>query len=534
MKKNILFILGILLISVLVLSFTNVVAVGEVSYCCERTTKNAWCQNSPPAVCSTSINPATGTEYRVAPTSCESTSYCRLGTCIDSEEGTCLENTPEIVCQENSGFWVAGDSSDISQCQLGCCLLGDQAAFVTQSRCERLSAIYGLDTNYRSDIQGEIECIMSASPNVMGACVLDREFQRTCRMLTKNECLDLQGSESVEFHEGYLCSAESLGTICGPDPDRTTCVEDKDGVYFVDTCGNNANIYDATKATNKEYWTYIQDRGESCTLTSSNANSCGNCDYLAGSTCKAYERGNSRTVNPNYGNFVCADLSCEYEGDSYQHGETWCSTALGADENLPGSEHYRLVCYDGEVSVEPCAAFRQETCLQSESNEGYKTAACRMNMWQDCVVQENKKDCEDAQDRDCQWLVDESIVRDKNGRLLNYDKNKEELFSGSGLDRGEMAACVPLYAPGFEFWTEGEADDRCEIANEICKVKWERGLIDDWDPTINSGCLHSDWEGQRNNLCVAIGDCGSSLNYIEEEGYFTIKDLFEGNYKPEG
>src|SRR3990167_5306844 len=73
--------------------FTNsasVSAVGEAVSCCEKAVNGAFCQNSPPAECDSN--------FRIAPTSCESTSYCKQGTCFDSQEGTCLEGTPQLVC----------------------------------------------------------------------------------------------------------------------------------------------------------------------------------------------------------------------------------------------------------------------------------------------------------------------------------------------------------------------------------------------------------------------------------------------------
>jgi len=43
----------------------------ETSFCCEKINEGSWCQNAPESDC----NP----QFRKAPTSCESTSYCRLG-----------------------------------------------------------------------------------------------------------------------------------------------------------------------------------------------------------------------------------------------------------------------------------------------------------------------------------------------------------------------------------------------------------------------------------------------------------------------
>lgn len=527
-RKKLLVSTGIFITLTLTLLFltlnNSVSAVGETSFCCERTTDGAWCQNSPPAECA-------GAPYRKAATSCEATSYCKLGTCVNSQEGTCLENTPQKVCQDSEGVWVEGKPEEIPQCQLGCCVVGDQAAFVTQTRCKSLAGLYGVESNFRTDIKTEAECIASASPQEKGACVLDDGFSRNCRLLTRQECQKLDtssGNTSVEFHEGFLCSAESLATNCGPTQ-KTTCVADKDEVYFLDSCGNLGNIYDASKINNKEYWNTIKDKAESCNPDASNANSvsCGNCDYLSGSTCKAYERGNSQTVKPNYGDFVCADLSCNYQGKEYQHGETWCGDSSGIDKNLPGSENHRLVCYNGEVSIEQCSSFRQEVCVEDSiktDNGDFKTASCRANLWRDCVFQNNSKDCENADERDCKWVKGESILRDDQGNpfVVNSDG---ELVQGSG---GDGAACVPKYAPGFDFWNSkdngGEAEELCLLASQNCVVKFEKDLGDvltgsGWDCKENCDCLGENWKTERNNLCLALGDCGNNKNYLGVPGY---------------
>ena len=147
-KKNG-FILGILVLTViLVQGMVFVHAVGETTVCAEKTVDGAWCQNVPIEESDSS--------YRTAPTSCESVSYCKLGTCIDSLEGTCLPNVPRVVCDQNQGVWDERDFDEIPQCQLGCCILGDEAAFTTQTACKALSSDFGLETNFRSDIRDEI------------------------------------------------------------------------------------------------------------------------------------------------------------------------------------------------------------------------------------------------------------------------------------------------------------------------------------------------------------------------------------------
>ncbi|MFH1607616.1 MAG: hypothetical protein ABIA78_00615 [archaeon] len=486
MKKIIILMLCISLIGI-------ASSVGEVSYCCEKTVGGAWCQNSPQANCKTD-NSCAGEKCKSVPSSCESTSYCKLGCCYDSQEGTCMENTPQKVCNDNGGVWDGSADCSIPQCELACCLIGDQAAFVTQTRCKKLSALYGLETNFRTDLTSELTCIASAMSDAKGACVYEEDYSKTCQFLTKKECSELSVGNETEFHEGFLCSAETLGTNCGASQ-KTTCVEGRDEVYFVDTCGNLANIYDSSKVNNKEYWTNIYEKGESCGFGSSNANSvgCGNCDYYLGSTCKDYKIANKKAT---YGDNICKDLSCKYDGEIYKHGETWCANSNGVDKSLPGSRSFRLVCYNGEVSVEPCADFRQENCIQSDIN-GFKTAACRVNMWQDCFSQTEKKDCENIDKRDCKWIA------------------------GGNKVGNSTIGCVPLNAPGFNFWEEeSEAEELCSLATKTCVIKYEKKIIGGEKCVENCECENEEaWKASQNEMCVSFGDCGEKKNYLGFVGY---------------
>ena len=550
MKKLSLLIVLIFFIAGIVLFLSNntVSAVGEVSYCCEKTkvqsdgSGGAWCQSiNDPSECDPNYQTP-------IPSSCESTSYCKLGTCIDNREGTCPPNTPQRVCEEKGGFWDERDPENIPQCQLGCCFIGDGAMFVPQTRCETLSASYGLEINYRKDIQSEVECLRNANPRVKGACVLDTELKKDCTMLTKKACLDLKSSspETVEFHEGFLCSAEELGTVCGRSR-RTTCVEGKEEVYFVDLCGNLANIYDASKIDDQNYWTYITEKSESCNPGGSNAGSesCGNCDWFQGSTCKDFKRGDS--VKPTYGDNICKDLSCDYKGQTFQHGDTWCADSRGIDKNLPGSLDYRLTCFDGEVTTEVCDALgRSKIC-----DEGELGAVCRVNRWGDCQFQDNREDCEDGVTRDCTWLEGETtnLFRDDAGNKFVLNESNRELVEQEKKDDGGLkdkkgedvvgAACVPKYSPGFDFWEpESTAQTQCKLADDWCVAVYTKRKLDpfdNWDCSENCWCIdeeeemgnvNEDWLEKRNQLCFSLGDCGSKDNYIGEEGYYTVEDFF--------
>jgi len=483
-NKLILIVLGMFLISL-------VSAVG-VSYCCEKTKAGAECQNTEQTNCDAA--------FRSAPTSCESTAYCKLGCCYDSTEGVCMKNTPQITCQKNKGVWQDSASCEVPQCELGCCLIGDQAAFVSKQRCKRLSSIYNLEINFRTDVSNEIQCILSTTSDIKGACVFEKEFETNCKFITKDECFK-SGETNVSFHENFLCTADELGTVCAKT-EKTTCVEGRDEAFFVDSCGNVANIYDASKIKDPNYWKEVVTKADSCNPGASNANSasCGNCDYYLGSTCKTFQRGIDR-IKASYGDNVCRDLGCTFEGKKYDHGETWCASAKGNLENLPGSRYFRMVCYNGDVLVEPCADYRQEICIQSDI-DGFLTAACRANRWQDCNSQTKKKYCENKDKRDCKWIE-------------------------SGINNLQ---CVPEFAPGFNFWDEAksESSDVCSKANVECTITCEKSLSGKEEcESSPSGCgdedgLSASWETKMNQVCGALGDCGVKKNYLGQAGFNEI------------
>jgi len=490
----------------------SVSSVGEVTFCCEKTDYGAWCMNEPEEVCNEN--------FRMSPTACESTSFCKEGTCILTSTGECRDDTSQRSCDERKGYWIAEEAEDIPQCSLGCCFLGGENQFVTQTMCKSLAQNLSLVVDFRTDITSEIECIAATTSDTRGACVYSEDFTKTCVMNTQQECDSLAATHAdAEFHRDFLCSADELETVCGATG-KTTCVDGKDEAYFVDSCGNVANIYDSRKLTNKEYWTKITPKDESCGAGGANSGSveCGNCDYFYGSTCKAYDRSEDNTP-PESGDYICRDLGCFYQGEEYQHGETWCATVSNEDIvseyatidiNQPGTEHNRLVCYNGEVTVEPCSAFRSEVCLQSEVND-FKTAGCVANRWQDCLTQTDPDDCTNTDHRDCNWV------------LTQID-----------MDGKESHSCLPKYSPGFDFWSDStEAADLCSIASVECVAKFEKSPLFEsvWDCVENCHCCVDDdnHEGctgdetgglpyEIGGVCASLGDCGVKVNYQGIEG----------------
>ena len=487
-KIIILMVLGILLSGSL-----GVFAQTTNTVCCEETNSGAFCQNVPIDEC----NP----DSQNVPTSCDSTSFCRGGTCYDESEGTCLDNTPQLVCTNNGGLWSL-DSPP--QCELGCCILGDQAAFVSLVRCKKLSAFLGLETNYNGGIDSELQCIAVTQTQDRGACVYNFEFQKSCQFTTREECeggLESEDGSNVqgEFHKDLLCSAGELGTICGRTTE-TTCVPGKDEVYFIDTCGNPANIYDASKKDDTNYWREVKSKDESCGSDSPNilSGDCGNCNYLQGSFCRDEEIAGE---NPDYGDYICADLNCynTANGNSYKHGESWCvnedSGSIDEGENTVGSRFYKHICINGEEVLEQCEDFRNEVCIEDDIG-GFSQSACRVNRWRDCLVQEEKKDCENTDKRDCLWKEGVELGNRTNG------------------------ACFPENTPGLNFWDSEETNAICGQASISCVVKYEKGLIGGgYECVENCHCITEDWENERIGLCSSLGDCGPSLNWIGQKGY---------------
>jgi hypothetical protein len=488
-----------------------------VSYCCEKTKTGAWCQNMDSKdKCDTSG------ELKAVSTSCESTSYCKMGCCFDSKAGTCSQNTAQKTCENNGGTWNENANCEIEQCQEGCCILGNIAFWNTLTACKSYASLYGLEAGFRKDISNEFECITSINLDVKGACVYEEGGIKTCKSATKKECNEIQGTtattsttnssssswlsnlfgnnqenttsvvtntiSSTNFYEGYLCSAEKLATNCAPSQ-KTTCVEGKDQIYFIDTCGNVANIYDSSKINDKDYWAKIVDEEDSCGYGDSkgNANSatCGNCDYYLGSMCKAFNRGDDKS--PKYGDNICKDLSCKYNGQTYKNGETWCATNTDiAKIGEAGSQYFKLSCYNKEVSVELCDSYRNKICSESEIN-GYRNAQCIVNEWQSCSAQNNKEDCENEDQRDCKWVKISQSSKTKIGNEY----------------------CVPKYTPGFDFWTSGtEAGEICSQLSFSCIVKYEEGLLGGGKTCVeNCDCLDSIWQKKIAGVCNSIGDC---------------------------
>ena len=493
MMKGILLLIGLsVFILVANINFSSADGLNQ-TICCEKTLSGLSCQNVPQDQCSPNS--------RQAPTSCDSTSFCKPGVCYNSVQGTCLDNTPQITCNSNGGVWSAQTPP---QCSLGCCILGNQAAFVTLTRCKYLSSSLGLQTNYNNNVQDENQCILQVQNQDQGACVYTDQFQKTCKFTTRGECgANLNGtSAQAQFFKDKLCSAPELGTNCAPTT-KTACIPGKDEVYFVDTCGNPGNIYDSSKINDQDYWTNVKTKDQSCSPSSGNANSpnCGNCNYLSGSICRA---ANSTGQKPSYGSYICQDLNCgkTSDGKSYKQGESWCvyndQGGSSNSNNAVGSRFYKHICENGQEVLEQCADFRQEECIQDsiQTSAGpFSQAACRVNRWQDCTAQTNKADCANSDKRDCTWEA------------------------GAAIGNSTGGACIPTNSPGLQFWSGDQAQSICSQGNAQCIVTFEKGLFGGETCKSNCQCLTSGWQQQRIQICESLVDCGPKINWIGSQGY---------------
>jgi len=525
-------------------------SLSSPSVCCERTKQGGWCINTDKDECDPN--------FKISPTSCESTSYCKLGTCYDSLEGICMENTPQRICQEEGGTWDSRKIEEIPQCQLGCCIIGDQAALVSLVRCKRLSSLFGVEIDYRPDITNEADCIAEAQSQDVGACVYEKNHERVCEFTTRKECGAKQIVETINgtnitlssekrFYKNYLCSAEELATSCARQA-FTGCYQGK--VYWFDSCGNRENVYSADK---DKSWNNgrVAKPDEICDRNDGSDKDCGNCDYMLGSRCAKWD-GVLGIGKPTYGEYYCKKTTCkDRNGNERKNGESWCiyDGSVGNGTDPVGSRHYKATCVDGEIIIEPCADYRNEICIEGEIN-GFKTAACRVNRWQSCTAQTKKEDCENIDKRDCVWMppisglnlgennvggvftnpTKKPFSNPITGKAIAEEKDKEKTTTNR-----PDGVCVPSVPPGLKFWEDGEAKGICAQANLKCIVKFEKSKLGGKKCIENCECLEESWALHANQICRSLGDCGGYVNYVGEytdDGYEWKKDGKDKKFSP--
>lgn len=449
------------------------------------------------------------------PTSASQSTICKPGTCYDSFEGTCQTGATRGKCEQDSGKWFDDPYGNVPECKAGCCILGENAYFGTKKQCERSSAVLGIAKDFRPEINTEIGCIALSKTQEEGACVFEKEFDKTCKYTTKLNCMqNMRG----KFYTGLLCSSPSLGLngTCKAQQ-RVSCVENKDEIYWFDSCGNQENIFEGAAQVQKEHsWNNgkVLSKNNSCSLASGNnflANQevCGNCNYLLGSKCGAKTA--SQKLSGITANVVCRDLNCiDESGKKRKHGESWCEYqgSVGIEQtgagkkgeimyrgtDTAGSRNFRRVCIDGEIRTEPCADYRNEICIESQTDipgGKFSSAACRINRAYQCYELNSKE-----KQGQCEKNPDCFIKHIEVGKDFKFD------------------ICAPKYSPGFNLNDRGEgASAICSYASQKCQVVYVKGL-GGWDCKANCECETAKFAEQMNDLCISLGDCGSKANYL--------------------
>jgi len=506
MKKiSIVFVLVFLLVGAFFVSSQEQNFAKEV--CCEKTKTRGYCQNvlevEKDSVCEVGS---------AAATSCDQTSFCQPGVCVGMNTGVCTPNVPKSICEKDGGVWYDKNRDEIEQCKRGCCQVGTSASFVTAVDCKKIATDYGVDIKFRSDITDEATCVEFANSEELGACVV-KGSTKGCTLETKEYCKSIKGS----FYKGLLCTAPGISDCAKTT--NTECFEGRDEVYFLDSCGNRANVYDPKKIKDVEYWKKIQEP------TCSGERGCGDCSYAEGSVCEMKN-----------GKGQCKDLSCVDEnGEKHDHGESWCAESEGvyADIlvdpitqklqgktreilennyekfNIPGSRYYKLECSYGEIVQEACMDFRNGICKETVL-DGFEHAVCVTSTWRECYDIQNKTLCE-SDNYDCKWIGGEDYYWGYtfNGTIYPYNGENEEQKK---IRNEKQGSCVPLYAPGFNFW-ETEEFQSADI-NSICSLGsvkeaavYETSWVKDRDD-FEDGSVKSAIRRCFDGACYAIPDYG--------------------------
>lgn len=580
MQKNNFILLSMILFFTILIGFlifqNNFVNAQVATFCAERTTFGGSCLDVPIDQVNLS--------FPYAQTACASTTFCQTGTCVNTKVGTC-SSAPKATCDPTQGgIWYSSTPQATPVCSFGCCIIGDQASFTTKAGCQTLFSLYG-NGSFNANTNNEADCLASAQPLAKGACVYETDSGRTCRFTTKQDCQGMTGLNTT-FYQNDLCTNPDLGTNCViPKNPTTTCLNGQDQVFFVDSCGNPANVYDSGKITDTNYWSYVPGiNGVTISLDSNLATESptnGNCNYFLGSTCMQYNSQDD-PAKPQFGNYICRSLDCKSPSDTFaslfqgvygkypQNGETWCGTetansisvdssgngnpngnpgltgsassiGVGLDlstitnNNLPGSTEVLFTCANGKITTQVDADGRNKVCVQSVSSNNFVSAQFVVNEWQNCYYQNSSADCSNL--GDCQWVVGASILKDSNGQPMVYDTEQDLLVpQANSTDTRPGASCVPKYSPGFDNSVNSSQTSQqsiCGLASYTCYANYEKSPTGSWSVNSTITCLNNDenynttWTGNMKNLCSSLGDCGMGPDYVGTNGANTQGDLFK-------
>ena len=440
-----------------------------------------------------SPNECVGDSPFVEGATCSHTSFCKRGCCYDESAGVYDSNTLKMDCPSS---WNDDPNCNIPQATLGCCVVGSNSFFTTNGQCEvRTLALAQGDgvVDWRGNLNAGECMILSATQNE-GACILEGG---DCDFVTEEACYGYNG----DFREGFLCTSPHVESNCEMT-EQTTCEEGKDGVYFMDSCGNIANIYDSNRKDDPTYWDTIIAPEEICGNDDEDGNgdsaSCGNCNRFFGGICDSADDNN---FDVDVGEFYCRDTSCMVDGESYKNGESWCvyDGAIGEGQDVVGSRHWKYVCSQGTTQIEPCADYRNQICVQQNTFEidgedvTFRNANCVANNWRKCIDLNGKENgtMECAETLNCR--VDTIDVANK----FRFD------------------VCLPKYPGGFSLKNpryQETTEGICAMADQTCTVVYKPKTFGGCKLVANGNCLTEIFAQEMNDFCTGLGDCGGTVN----------------------
>jgi len=193
---------------------------GLTFFCCPETINGAICEDIP------SNNPDF-CKFTLRPTTCDKTSDCVVGCCYDSKEGLCIPKSTKKKCEDSGGEWHSNEDcnpSEVSKCQKGCCILGNNTEFITETRCEKLSLERGYEKEFLLGLS-EIDCFSKKQDDTQ------KIFSNV-----KN-CTDEKGEirrhgESWCFYESYIGDGKDP---VGSGHWKRSCIN---GEIITDYCGD--------------------------------------------------------------------------------------------------------------------------------------------------------------------------------------------------------------------------------------------------------------------------------------------------------
>ena len=435
-----------------------------------------------------------------------------FGCCVDQTQGTYDNNVAQSSCK---GKWYESPCNKIAGSANGCCVLGRETMQTTELHCQKRAEILGIEKEWKSNLTMQ-QCVELGKEKEIGACV---SVSKSCTMVTKQQCTSSNASTNM-FHVGVLCTEPALGTPCKKSK-NTACFAGEDQIYYLDTCGNRANIYDSTKYDNDQYWRKVFAVKDSCNANSANGNAdsktCGNCNKFSGGFCA---KADPNKIKPIYGENYCKPTSCiDSEGNPRKNGESWCvydgkvdnidyGNKLDAGKDTVGSRHWKQVCNMGEVNVEPCKDYRQEVCTQKKQTiQGKEVdyAECAYNPWRQCTSANSKSGGTNTVN---------------SGQCDGKFCSKKTV----AFDQFNFQACTPLWPPGFQGSGNPEKtnSDMCDTASTSCTVIYIKELSG-CNPKVNKECEEQAFSDGMNEICRSLGDCGGYVNWL---GKYT-----DGGYK---